>query len=339
MSTVYIQPLKMNLGYQKFKAALILIPLIIFFAYLCVGKYYIPLEHILSFSFPEPFEYTIFFNARLPRAIEAAVFGACMGICGAALQTTLRNPLVSPYILGISSGSAFGAALAIALFGQGFFFLVQPSAIIFGLIGIFLTLLVSRFRGQLSPISLVLGGVIVSALFSGLLSLIQILVDPEKTQTIVAWTIGRLNVITWGDVAVSVPLALLGIVGLLILRWRIFTLSMGDEEARSLGINVERERLLIVILASVATASIISVTGIIGWVCLISPHITRFIVGSDPIYLLPASISVGASFMLVADLISRTIWKFEIPVGIITTVIGAPLFLYLMRRSMHEWRN
>jgi len=214
-----------------------------------------------------------------------------MGICGAALQTTLRNPLVSPYILGISSGSAFGAALAIALFGQGFFFLVQPSAIIFGLIGIFLTLLVSRFRGQLSPISLVLGGVIVSALFSGLLSLIQILVDPEKTQTIVAWTIGRLNVITWGDVAVSVPLALLGIVGLLILRWRIFTLSMGDEEARSLGINVERERLLIVILASVATASIISVTGIIGWVCLISPHITRFHCGIRP-HISPASIDI-----------------------------------------------
>jgi len=339
VSTEYIQHSRTSLDYQKFRAALILVPIVFFSAYLSVGKYYIPLEHILSLSFPEPFEYTIFFNVRLPRAIEAAVFGACMGICGAALQTTLRNPLVSPYILGISSGSAFGAALAIALLGQGFFFLVQPSAIMFGLGGIFLTLLVSRFRGQLSPISLVLGGIIISALFSGLLSLVQILVDPEKTQTIVAWIIGRLNVVTWDDVTVSVPLALLGIAGLLILRWRIFTLSMGDEEARSLGIHVEKERLLTILLASVATASVVSVTGIIGWVCLISPHITRFIVGSNPRFLLPASISVGASFMLVADLISRTVWTFEIPVGVITTIVGAPLFLYLMRRSMHEWRS
>jgi len=327
--------------YQKYRAPqiLVLVPTVLFFIYLSVGKYYIPLEHIITLSFSEPFEYTILFNVRLPRAIEAAVFGACMGICGAALQTTLRNPLVSPYILGISSGSAFGAALAIAFLGQGLFFLVQPFAIIFGVSGISLTLLVSRFRGRLSPISLVLGGMIISALFSGLLSLVQILVDPEKTQTIVAWIIGRLNVITWNDVGVSVPLAIVGIIGLLILRWRIFTLSMGDDEAKSLGIHVEKERLLTILLASVATASVVSVTGIIGWVCLISPHITRFIVGSDPRVLLPASISVGVSFMLVADLISRTIWTFEIPVGIITTVIGAPLFLYLMRRSMHEWRN
>lgn len=341
MLTEYIQQSSTNVGYQKYRAPLILVlvPTVLFFIYLSVGKYYIPLEHIITLSFPEPFEYTILFNVRLPRAIEAAVFGACMGICGASLQTTLRNPLVSPYILGISSGSAFGAALAIAFLGQGLLFLVQPFAIIFGVGAIFLTLLVSRFRGQLSPISLVLGGIIVSALFSGLLSLVQILVDPEKTQTIVAWIIGRLNVITWNDVTVSVPLAIVGIVGLLILRWRIFILSMGDDEAKSLGVNVEKERLLTILLAAVATASVVSVTGIIGWVCLISPHITRFIVGSDPRVLLPASISVGASFMLVADLISRTIWTFEIPVGIITTVIGAPLFLYLMRRSMHEWGN
>lgn len=142
---------------------------------------------------------------------------------------------------------------------------------------------------------------------------------------------------TWGDVATSTPLAIAGIVGLLILRWRIFLLSMGDEEAKSLGVNVERERLIVILFASIATASVVSVTGIIGWVCLISPHITRFIVGSDPKALLPASISIGASFMLVADLISRTIWTFEIPVGIITTLVGAPLFLYLMRRAMYEW--
>lgn len=313
----------------------ILISVLLFITYLCIGKYYVL---NLSVFDKNSIEHTILFNIRLPRAIETTLFGACMGISGAALQTTLRNPLVSPYILGISSGAAFGAALSIALFGTGFFFLTQPSAILFALIAITLTLSLSRFRGEFSQVSLVLAGMMVSALFSGLLSLIQILVEPEKTQTIVAWIIGRLHTITWRDVHTSFPLAILGIIGLLIFRWRVFVLSMGDEEAKSLGIDVEKERMLIILFASIATASVVSVTGIIGWVCLISPHITRFIFGSDPKILLPASISVGASFMLVADLISRTIWTFEIPVGIITTLVGAPLFLYLMRGVMHEWR-
>ena len=179
---------------------------------------------------------------------------------------------------------------------------------------------------------------IISALFSGLLALVKILVEPEKTQAIVAWTVGRFYAITWNDVVASAPLALAGILGLLIFRWRSFVLSMGDEEARALGINVERDRMLIIVFASIATASVVSVAGIIGWVCLISPHITRFLVGSNPKNLLPASISIGASFMLAADLISRTIWTFEIPVGVITTLIGAPTFLYLMGRAMSEWR-
>jgi len=297
---------------------LFLMPILLFIAYLCIGKYYISPASL--FNEGNSIEHTIIFNIRLPRGIEAMIFGACMGISGASLQTILRNPLVSPYILGISSGAAFGAALSIALFGTGYYFLTQPSAILFALIAIALTLSLSRFRGQFSPVSLVLAGIIVSALFSGLLSLVQILVEPEKTQTIVAWMIGRLHTVTWRDVATSVPLAVVGITGLLIFRWRIFLLSMGDDEARSLGVDVERERFLVILFASIATASVVSVTGIIGWVCLISPHITRFLVGSDPKVLLPASISVGASFMLVADLISRTIWTFEIPVGIITTL-------------------
>ena len=335
--TNYVRFWKPNLGFQKFRVALILCPLLLLFIYLSTGKYELSFTSLNHLLFEDSIDRTIFFNIRLPRAIEAMVFGACMGISGATLQTTLRNPLVSPYILGISSGAAFGAALSIALLGHGYYFLIQPFAVLFALIAVFLTLCLSKFRGQFSPVSLVLAGIIISALFTGLLSLIQILVEPEKTQTIVSWMIGRLYAITWGDVYVSAPLSILGILGLMAFRWRVFVLSMGDEEAKSLGINVERERLMIILLASVATASVVSVTGVIGWVCLISPHITRFLVGSDPKVLLPASISVGASFMLLADMISRTIWTFEIPVGIITTVIGAPLFLYLMRRSLNEW--
>ncbi len=308
---------------------LILLPILLFAVYMLVGKY--PVEP------STPLAYTILFNVRLPRAIEAALFGACMGITGAALQTTLRNPLVSPYILGISSGAAFGAALSIALFGTGISLLTQPSAIAFALVAIALTLSIAKFKGQYSQASLVLAGIIVSALFSGLLSLVQILAEPEKTQTIVAWIIGRLYSIGWSDVLSSAPLTVAGIIGLLLYRWRMLVLSMGDEEAKALGVRVERERTIIILLSSVATAAVVSVTGVIGWVCLIAPHITRFIVGSDPKVLLPASISVGISFMLVADLISRTVWVFEIPVGIITTLVGAPMFLYLMRRAMYEW--
>lgn len=327
-----------SMGFPKYKAALIFSPLILLILYLSVGKYDVSFDSLEQLLFSDSIDRTIFLNVRLPRAVEAMIFGASMGISGASLQTTLRNPLVSPYFLGISSGAAFGAALSMAIFGYKNFFLIQPSAILFALVAVSLTLGLSKFRGQFSPVSLVLSGMIISALFAGFLSLIQILVEPEKTQAIVAWMIGRLYTITWTDVKVSAPLAILGIIGLLYFRWRIFVLSMGDEEARSLGINVERERLMIILLASIATASVVSVTGIIGWVCLIAPHITRFLVGSDPKILLPASISVGASFMLLADMISRTIWSFEIPVGVITTIIGAPLFLYLMRRAQNEWR-
>lgn len=320
---------------NSWSALLFLVPVLFFITYLCLGKYYLSPASIFS---ADSREYTILFSIRLPRAIEAMLFGACMGVSGAALQTLLRNPLVSPYILGISSGAGFGAALSIAVLGQGWSLLVQPSAALFALIAISLTLSLSRIRGQFSPVSVVLAGIIVSALFSGLLSLLQILVEPEKTQTIVAWLIGRLHITTWGDVRSSAPFALIGICGLLVFRWRLFALSMGEEEAKSLGIQVEKERILTILFASIAVASVVSVTGVIGWVCLISPHITRFIVGSNPRVLLPASISVGTSFMLLADLISRTIWTFEIPVGIITTLVGAPLFLYLMRRAFHEWR-
>jgi len=313
---------------------LVLVPALIFIIYMSLGKYSASLFSVFRGNTKARF---VSLNVRLPRATEAALFGAVSGISGASLQTALGNPLVSPYILGASSGAAFGAALSIAIFGNVSFLSTQPSALVFSLVAIFLTISLSRFKGHSSKVTLVLAGVIVSALFSGLLSLVQIMTEPEKTQAIVAWMIGRLSTATWKDLMTCTPLAVLGILGLLILRWRIFVLSSGEDEARSLGIQVERDRILVIILATVATAAVVSVAGVIGWVCLIAPHITRFIVGPHPRALLPASLSVGASFMLLADLISRTAWTFEVPVGVTTTIVGAPLFLYLMRRSLYEW--
>jgi iron complex transport system permease protein len=320
----------------------IIAPLSTLILHICVGKYplaptIIPtlLIEKISGSTEHALEQLVFFNIRLPRAIMAALFGATMGVTGASLQSILKNPLVSPYTLGISSGAAVGAALSLA-FNLGAFS-TEASAFTFALLAAFLTLTISRVRGSLSPVSIVLAGVIVSALFQGALTLIQIMAHPENISAIVGWMAGRLNAVTWNHVLLSTPLALAGIIGVVLLRWRVYVLSMGDEEAKALGINVTREKIIIIVLASLAVSSVVTAAGIIGWVCLITPHLTRLIIGSDPKKMLPASLSLGAAFLLVADILAKSAWSYEIPVGVVATLAGAPLFLYLLRRSMRVY--
>jgi iron complex transport system permease protein len=163
--------------------------------------------------------------------------------------------------------------------------------------------------------------------------LVQITVDPMRLAGVVSWIAGRLNAVSWGDIVISVPLALVGLSLLMMLRWRIFILSLGDDEAKALGVNVVRERLIIILLSCLAVSAVVAVVGIVGWVCLIVPHIARLLGGSDPKKLLPISMSVGVTFLLLVDTLARTIWTYEVPIGIITTLIGAPLFLYLLKRS------
>ncbi len=318
------------------------VPLLVLALHICIGKYpltptIIPTLFIekLSGTSKHALEQLVFFNIRLPRALMAALFGATMGVTGAALQSTLKNPLVSPYILGMSSGAAVGAALSLA-FNLGVLS-TEVSAFMFALLAVFLTLTISSVRGSLSPVSIVLAGIIVSALFQGVLTLIQITARPENVSAIISWIAGRLNAVSWDHVLLSTPLALVGILGVVLLRWRIFVLSMGDEEAKALGINVGRERVAVIVFASLAVSSVVTAAGIIGWVCLIAPHLTRLIVGADPKKLLPASLSLGATFLLVADALAKSVWRYEIPVGVIATLVGAPLFLYLLRRSMHVY--
>jgi iron complex transport system permease protein len=321
---------------------LIIILLITFTLHICIGKY--PLNPILITTLlierlhgntQHVVEDVVFFNVRLPRAIMAMLFGIVMGVTGTTLQSLLRNPLVSPYTLGISSGAAVGAALSLAF---GFYGLsVEVSALLFSILAFFLTLSISKVRGGLSPISLVLAGIIISALFQGVLMLIQIIIDPTRLAGVVGWIAGRLNIVSWGDIFLSTPLALTGVLSLILLRWRTFILSLGDEEAKTLGVNVVRERIIIVVLTCISVSAVVAVAGIIGWVCLITPHLVRLIIGPDPKKLLPASVFVGASFLLTADTLAKSVWDFEIPVGIIATLIGAPLFLYLLRRSTYVY--
>ena len=333
------------MGFRSNSASFLLLviaPLLALTLHICVGKYpltptIIPTLFIekLSGVSEHALEQLVFFNIRLPRAVMAALFGATMGVTGAALQCILKNPLVSPYTLGMSSGAAVGAALSLA-FNLGVIS-TEVSAFAFALLAIFLTLTISRVRGSLSPVSIVLAGIIVSALFQGVLTLIQITAQPENVSAIVGWISGRLNAVSWNHVLLSMPLALVGILGVILLRWRVFMLSLGDEEAKALGMNVERERVVVTVLASLAVSSVVTAAGIIGWVCLIAPHLTRLMVGSDPKRLLPASLSLGATFLLVADALAKSIWSYEIPVGVLATLVGAPLFLYLLRHSMQVY--
>jgi iron complex transport system permease protein len=311
-------------------------PIISFIIGMCVGKYPLNPFQALSFlvndkSLAHGVEYAVFFNVRLPRVIMAMLFGAVMGVSGATLQTLLRNPLVSPYTLGISSGAAFGAALSLIL---GFYGLsVEISALLFSLLALFLVFSLAKVRGKLSPISTILAGVIVSALFHGAVMLLQVIADPMRLAGVVGWIAGRLNEVSWSHVLMSAPLALAGLSGLMMLRWRIFVLSLGDEEARALGIDVTKERLIAILLSCLAVSAVVAAAGIIGWICLIAPHIARLIGAPNPRELLPVSASVGATFLLLTDSLARTVWTYEIPVGIIATIIGAPLFLYLLKRT------
>jgi iron complex transport system permease protein len=326
----------------SFLLTLIVAPLLALVLHICIGKYplnptLIPslfVKGLCGISEQNP-EQLVLFNIRLPRAIMAMLFGATMGVTGASLQSILKNPLVSPYTLGISSGAAVGAALSLA-FNLGVFS-TEASAFTFALLAIFLTLTISRFRGGLSPITIVLAGIIVTALFQGVLTLIQIIAQPENVSAIVGWIAGRLNAVTWNHVLLSVPLAFVGMLGILLVRWRVFVLSMGDEEARALGMDIVKERLVVIILVSLAVSSVVTAAGVIGWVCLIAPHLTRLVIGPDPKRLLPASLSLGATFLLIADALAKSVWVYEIPVGVVVTLVGAPLFLYLLRRSMHAY--
>ncbi len=330
---------------RKQKSLLILLPLIILFVSLFVGRYMIPplevcqvlIGKALSITPTwEPKIETIIFGVRLPRALLALVIGASLSISGASFQGLFRNPLVSPDILGVSSGAGFGAALAILLsLGPAY---VQVFALAFGVLAVCLAYLLSRIYRADSVIMLVLSGVVVSAFFGALISLTKTVADPQtKLPAITFWLMGSLSTSNLQDLISILPFVLFGITGLLIVRWRINVLSMGNEEAMSMGLNTRPLIAFIVLCATLTTAASVSVSGIVGWVGLMVPHLGRMLVGPDHKYLLPASLSIGASYLLVMDAIARTASTNEIPLGILTAIIGAPFFAYLLRKTRGVW--
>lgn len=280
---------------------------------------------------------SVVWNLRLPRTLLNVLVGAGLAVAGVSFQGVFKNPLVSPDVLGVSSGAAFGAAFGILLSGVNQ--LATVLALVFGILSVFMTYTLSKLRGESSTLSLVLSGMIISAVFSALISLIKFVADPyDKLPVITYWLMGSFASASYSNLKlVGVPI-LLGTVVLLLLRWRINILSLGDEEAFSLGVNPVRTRLVIIVMATFITAACVTVTGVIGWVGLVIPHICRMIVGEDHKNLLPAACIVGAIFMIIVDMIARTATAAEIPIGILTALVGAPFFAILFKTSKGDWQ-
>ena len=323
---------------------LIALPIFLFFVSFMLGRYPVaPLDvvkTILSPIFPQlavsPEINSIVFTIRLPRIIAALLVGAALSVAGASFQGIFKNPLVSPDLLGVSMGAGFGAAIAIlANAGNA---LIQLSAFIFGIISVSITYGISKAYKAGGILLLVLSGTAVSAFFNALISGAKFMADPyDKLPQITYWLMGSLSAVNFNKLSMIIIPLLIGVTVIMILRWHLNVLSMGDEEAQSLGLDPGKLRLIVIVACTLVTSAAVSISGIIGWIGLVVPHMTRIIVGPDHKVLLPASLSIGASFLLLIDNISRTFISIEIPIGILTAVIGVPIFLYLLRRGYSEW--
>jgi iron complex transport system permease protein len=328
------------------RATLIVLPFLLLFLSLFVGRLDVAPGEVLRIvagqvlpiarSWPASVE-IIVIQIRLPRALIAMAVGAGLSISGAAFQGMFKNPLVSPDVLGVSAASGFGAALAILLTRSSLE--LQLLAFGFGLLGVAITYMLARMYQTTPVLMLVLSGVVVGAFFSALLSGAKFVADPEnKLPAITYWLLGSFNGVTLRTVMIVLPAIASGTVGLLLVRWKLNLLSMGDEEARALGVATERVKAVIIVCSTLITAVAVSTSGVIGWVGLVMPHVARRLVGPDHRRLLPAALSVGASYVLVIDGVARTAAAVEIPIGILTAIVGAPYFAYLLRRTSGMWQ-
>lgn len=273
---------------------------------------------------------TVLFNIRLPRIVAAATVGAALAAAGAAYQNLFRNPLVSPDILGVSTGAGLGAVVGI-LFGLPVV-MIQLMGFAGGLATVSVVVMLSRMlRGNSDVLVLVLAGIVVGALAGAAISLVKVLADPyDQLPAITFWLLGSLAGVKAADIAATLPVVIIGLAPLVLLRWRIGLLSLGDDEARALGVNVVRLRNTIIVAATLITASVVAISGVIGWVGLMVPHMARLLVGPRFDRLLPTSVLLGASFMIAVDTVARSAARIEIPLGVLTALIGGPLFVWLL---------
>ncbi len=324
---------------------LTLVMFVFFFLSLSVGRFHIPFITTLKIIFSRIIEIerdwsdiqgSIILNIRFPRVAIAMVGGAGLSVCGTVFQGIFRNPLVSPGVVGVTAGSAFGAALAILLFDWGL--MTQAFAFLFGAGALGLTYSITKKTRGNSFLVFILAGVVVNMFFQAMISIIKFTADAEeKLPSIVYWLMGSLANATMEHVLMVVPLVITCTIILIALKWRINVLSLGEEAAKSLGVNPGKLIGLILVVSTLIVSAIVSVAGIVGWVGLIIPHIARMVVGSDHEVLLPVSALMGSIFFLVIDDLARTISPMDIPLGILTALTGAPFFIYLLIKTKGEW--
>lgn len=325
---------------SDFKLWLILIAIlfIIILTSLNLGRYEVSLTQFLnavkdwilgSDSELPPEVNTVIFKIRMPRIIASILIGSSLAVSGTTYQALFKNPLVSPEVLGASSGAAFGAALGILL--NQAYLLIVLSSFTFGIISVLISFIISERVRFNKNLGLVLSGMMVSSIFTALISVVKLLSDTENTlPSITYWLMGSLSSIKWMDIKVIIIPISIGLILLFQLRWRINLLTLSEEESKSLGINMNRLKRVCIFAATLLTSASVSVSGMIGWIGLVIPHFVRLFFGSNNKFVIPASMLIGSIYLLIIDNFARFIGTQEIPLGILTSLIGAPFFIYLM---------
>jgi len=291
----------------------------------------LPIDHTWSEA-----EDTVMMQIRLPRILASLLVGASLALAGASFQGLFRNPLVSPDILGVSAGAGFGAALAILLSGTTV--VVQILAFAGGLVAVAISYGISRMVRGSTTLSLILAGMAISSLFGALLSLLKYIADPvDQLPAITYWLMGSFASVDNRDLIFAAIPMLVGMAVLVLIRWRLNVLAMGEEEALALGTRTGQVRALTIVCCTMVTASSVCISGTIGWVGLVIPHIGRMLVGPNHKRLIPVSMLLGAAYLLLIDDMCRTAASVEIPIGILTAIVGVPFFVYLLRKSGRGW--
>lgn len=275
---------------------------------------------------------SVIFTLRLPRILSALLVGSALSLSGAAYQGIFKNPLVAPDMLGVSAGACVGASTAI-LFNSNEL-VIQVAAFVGGILAVMMAAAIPKFIRNNSMMTLVLAGVIVSGLMNSVLGILKYLADPDtQLASITHWQLGSLSSAVWRDVICVGPAIVIAAVVLIITRWKINILSLGEKEAKTIGTDIKKTRGIMIVCATVLTASAVCISGTIGWIGLVIPHFGRMLVGPDNRRLIPVSAVLGAAFLLIIDTISRNITSAELPLSILTGLIGAPFYFYLLLKQ------
>jgi iron complex transport system permease protein len=308
-------------------------------AFLC-GRFPVSLADLAALATGQPVHAdvrAVVVDLRAPRILGALLVGAGLAAAGCAYQAMFRNPLVSPDILGVSSGAALGASVAIFLSKAALY--VQLGAFAGGLAAVGLVYATAaRLRNHEPLLALVLTGVVIGTLLGSLIALIKVLADPQNQLPVLTfWLLGSLSSVSLAELAVAAPIVAAGLVPLVLLRWRIDALGLPDDEARALGVHTGRLRAIVIAAATLVTAAVVALSGIIGWIGLLVPHAARLMVGPAFRRLLPLAMLLGGAFLVAVDTLCRTLSEIEIPPGVLTALVGTPAFLWLFASSRRTW--